>query len=101
MILPDFFRRVISSAALFAFAVLPQSCGPKGKSPAVPADFQDVLTLGDASSEKSHAFEAAQSEVIKGLLDQPARRLMPLNPAAWNGSTAKFKMKVDPEKENY
>lgn len=66
-----------------------------------PSGLRDVITFGDAASEKMHEWRAERSEPIAGLLGEPARRLLPKEPAAWDGGTARFRMQVDPDKPNY
>ena len=61
----------------------------------------DTLTFGDLAAEKAHAFAAERSDVIKGGLDEPARRILPLEPNDWQGGKLAFTMKVDPAKPNY
>ena len=61
----------------------------------------DLMILGDPASEQSHHLEGPQSKAVTGDLGEPARRLLPLEPAAWNGGTIAFTMKVDPTKPNY
>jgi hypothetical protein len=45
----------------------------------------DSITFGDVASEKSHAFSSANSEIIKGGPGESARKLLPLQPANWQG----------------
>jgi hypothetical protein len=45
----------------------------------------DLITFGDVASEKSHAFSSANSEIIKGGPGESARKLLPLQPANWQG----------------
>lgn len=61
----------------------------------------DEIILGNTKSEKKHAFASDGSRVIVGGLDEPARQLLPLSPASWDGGTMTFTMKVDPDKQNY
>jgi hypothetical protein len=61
----------------------------------------DTIVLGDARSENAHALVAERSDAIKGGLDLPARRLLPLTPSDWQGGKVAFKMNVDPAQPNY
>ncbi len=61
----------------------------------------DTIIFGDAASEKSHILRAEGSEIIKGGLDEPARQLLPKEPASFQGGSLTFTIKVDPQKQNY
>jgi hypothetical protein len=61
----------------------------------------DTLTFGDASSEKSHKLTAERSDVIRGGLGEPARRLLPAEPESWEGGRVAFTLKVHPLQPNY
>ncbi|MBC7783869.1 MAG: hypothetical protein H7144_08510 [Burkholderiales bacterium] len=61
----------------------------------------DEIVLGDSASEQSHSLEGAQSEIIRGGLGEPARRLLPLTPVSFDGGFIEFTMKVDPKAQNY
>ncbi len=61
----------------------------------------DAVVFGVEESEKAHAVAGEASEVIKGGLEQPARRLLPREPADWQGGKVAFTMKVDPALPNY
>jgi hypothetical protein len=63
--------------------------------------FADVLVFGDAASENAHALTATDSEIVTGLLDEPARRLLPRGTTDWQGGLLAFTLAVDPEKQNY
>ncbi|MCX7048177.1 MAG: hypothetical protein NTX50_22175 [Candidatus Sumerlaeota bacterium] len=65
------------------------------------APIMDAVIFGDMQSEASHQLAADHSDVIKGGLDEPARRLLPLEPQDWQGGKASFTIKVDPVKQNY
>ncbi|HSI07581.1 MAG TPA: hypothetical protein VK985_03255 [Rariglobus sp.] len=65
------------------------------------AGIVDTLILGDAASERAHQFADDRSEVINGLLDEPARRLLPPKAEDWRGGTLAFDLKVDPVAPNY
>lgn len=65
------------------------------------AGIVDTLILGDAASERAHKFTGERSEVVKGLLDETARRLLPPNSTDWLGGTLAFDLKVDPAAPNY
>jgi hypothetical protein len=66
-----------------------------------PASIVDSIRFGDAKAEAAHALSDDHSETIKGGLDEPARRLLPLEPADWQGGMVTFTMKVDPAVQNY
>ncbi|HKO81097.1 MAG TPA: hypothetical protein VJU78_11915 [Chitinophagaceae bacterium] len=61
----------------------------------------DELFFGNPASERKHALTAIKSEVIKGGLNQTARRLLPLDTSLWYGGSLSFIMKVDPVQQNY
>lgn len=61
----------------------------------------DEIVFGNNASEKKHAFSEKATEVIKGGLNEPARRLMPIESERVEGGNMTFRMKVDPEKQNY
>lgn len=61
----------------------------------------DEITFGNASSEKKHAFSERETEVVKGGLNESARLLMPIEGERVEGGNMTFKMKVDPDKQNY
>lgn len=61
----------------------------------------DEIAFGDASSEQTHELQPANSEVIRGGLEQPARRLLPGGEYPWEGGPLKWTMKVDPKAQNY
>ena len=61
----------------------------------------DTVVFGDSGSEASHALAAVSSESITGALDQPARRLLPLDPVDINGGSLSVTMTVDPLRRNY
>ena len=75
--------------------------------------FVDTLTFGNRPSERAHHLSSAGSEVVKGALAEPARRLLPtthfwraqprrpVRTYSWEGGSLKFTVKVDPEKLNY
>src|SRR5687768_10387493 len=67
----------------------------------VRAELIDSITMGDATSEQSHAIAAVRSEIIEGALGARARQLLPLDPPSWDGGRVAFTVKVDPEKPNY
>jgi len=70
-------------------------------SSATAADYLDVVSLGDAASEQSHGFTQVSSEVIRGGMGEPARRLLPLKPISYDGGSVSFTLKVDPQRQNY
>lgn len=61
----------------------------------------DAVIFGDTASEQAHGFDAGRSEVVTGLLGEPARRLLPPEDADWRGGTLAFTLKVDPAVPNY
>ena len=68
---------------------------------AIQSDVIDTLILGESSSERAHALSATASETFLGGLGQPARRLLPLDPPSHNGGSVSFRLKIDPDKQNY
>lgn len=61
----------------------------------------DTLIFGDAVSEQAHRFEGENTKPVTGALGEPARILLPQNPATWEGGKMSFTMKVDPVQPNY
>ncbi len=45
----------------------------------------DTIVLGDSESEESHNFSTVRSEVVRGGLDQSARRLLQPETESWEG----------------
>lgn len=68
---------------------------------AVASGVVDTLVLGDVTSEQAHRLSADSTEVIRGGLGEPARRLLPREPVSHNGGAIEFVLKVDPEAQNY
>jgi hypothetical protein len=66
-----------------------------------PSGIVDMLTFGDAAAEQAHQLTADHSEVTSGLLGVPARQLLPVQAADWQGGKLAFSMKVDPVKPTY
>jgi len=64
-------------------------------------DMLDRIVLGNADSEKSHGYHDTGSEAGAGGLGQTMRRLLPLNPPSWKGTSLSFTLKADPSKQNY
>src|SRR5581483_10750855 len=69
--------------------------------PALAAPQIDQIVLGDPASEQAHSLTAHHSETLKGAFEEPARRLLPLAPANFDGGSIAFTMKVDPQRQNY
>lgn len=69
--------------------------------PVAPSSIVDVLRPGDAASEAAHRLQSSGSEVYRGGLGEPARRLMPLSSTNWQSGALSFSMRVDPVKTNY
>jgi len=61
----------------------------------------DTLVFGNDASETSHELVAEHSDCAAGGLGEPSRRLLPGNPADWQGGTLKFRVRVDPARQNY
>ena len=61
----------------------------------------DSITFGDTNSENAHNVSAQNSDTIPGLLSEPTRRLLPLEPRSWEGGRIAFTLRVDPDKQNY
>lgn len=61
----------------------------------------DSITFGDAASEQKHNLAATNSDTITGALGQPARRFLPRAKDDWQGGSATFTIKVDPQQPNY
>lgn len=65
------------------------------------AEVADTLRLGDAASESAHGLVATSSDVAKGGLGEPSRRLLPLQPVGDYGGNVKFTVKCDPTLPTY
>lgn len=67
------------------------------------AGVTDTLRFGDRASEQAHAFaaEVSASETVRGLLGEPARRLLPGAAEDWRGGAVRFTLAVDPQKPGY
>lgn len=65
------------------------------------AELVDKIQLGAPESESTHHLVASDGGTSKGGLDQPERTLLPLKPATWKGGKLSFKMKVNPDVQNY
>ena len=76
-------------------------CGFVCALPVTGQNHIDTINLGDKSSEDGHQFQAGNSEQFEGALGSPARRLLPQGEEKWFGGQMIFRMKVDPEKQNY
>jgi hypothetical protein len=61
----------------------------------------DMLVFGSADSEQAHSLKTDHSEITKGALDEPARKLLPGGGEPWEGGRASLTMKVDPQKQTY
>lgn len=61
----------------------------------------DEIILGNTVSEETHALTADGARIITGGLGEPARQLLPLSPASWDGGSITFTMKVNPDAQNY
>ena len=88
-------RAFRKTSALAALLVAARTCL------GAAAGLQDTLVFGDAASETNHSLRVERSEVIRGGLGEPARRLLPLAPQSWEGGRVAFILKVDPAKLNY
>ncbi|HEY1719183.1 MAG TPA: hypothetical protein VGH42_12945 [Verrucomicrobiae bacterium] len=73
------------------------SIGLVAESPAII----DSITFGDVASETNHAFSSVTSEIVKGGLDESARKLLPLQTESWQGGSMAFTLKIDPAQPNY
>ena len=65
------------------------------------SSYIDMVQFGNAENEKNHGFTAVLTEVMKGGMNEPARKMLPRNPVSFDGGTMAFQMKVDPQKQNY
>lgn len=61
----------------------------------------DEIIFGNTLSEKKHAFFEKSSQIIKGGISEPARILLPIEGERVEGGSMTFKMKVDPQSQNY
>lgn len=83
MRLPLLFASIVVSTRLFAGGIV------------------DSLSFGEPASERAHELKADHAEIIKGLLDEPSLRLLPLGADEWRGGTVTFTLKVHPVAPNY
>lgn len=61
----------------------------------------DRLRFGEPASEQAHQLVADGSEVFVGGLGEPARRLLPREPANWQGGRLSFVLRVSPDARTY
>ncbi len=61
----------------------------------------DEIVFGNPSSEKRHSLSQISSQIIKGGLNEPARQLLPVEGERVEGGNMTFKMKVNPDMQNY
>ncbi|MCP5532308.1 MAG: hypothetical protein H7A48_03990 [Akkermansiaceae bacterium] len=87
-------KTTLSRHIRFLLAFVFAACGAHGNA-------LDTLVFGDAASEQAHHTTSDHAEPVKGGLDEPAVRLLPLDPVSYKGGTASFTMKVDPKEQNY
>ncbi len=85
------------AAVVLLVALAPRSVLSAGEPPAMV----DAIAFGDSASEKNHDFSQEHSEVIRGGLGEPARRLLPMTTNDFEGGRMTFTLKVDPAKTNY
>jgi hypothetical protein len=72
-----------------------------GLSTLVSANRVDVITFGNAESEKSHQLDAGRSVIITGGLGESARQLLAPEAENWEGGRIAFTLKVEPDRQNY
>lgn len=65
------------------------------------AEGKDVLVFGNRGSERKHVLADSLTEVYTGGLEETARRMLPREEADWRGGWLRFRMKVNPERQNY
>lgn len=61
----------------------------------------DTLAFGIAADELRHHVAGARSEVVRGGAGQPARRLLPNDPATWDGGALAFTLACDGTRQTY
>ena len=91
----------MSQSKTFLWMCLSLLCTLQFSATAVAQNYLDSINFGDQSSERDHGFQGDLSEIFKGAIDSPARRLKPQRSENWAGGQMLFKLKVDPEKQNY
>ena len=91
------FSTLVGALALPVIAAWP-ACA---QAQAASGTLTDTLAFGDAPSEQAHNLNAVRSDSVTGLLGEPARRLLPLEPQSWEGGKMSFTLKIDPQKPNY
>ena len=62
---------------------------------------KDVLVFGNKVSEAKHGLRDSLTEVYKGGMNETARRMLNGMQPDWQGGKMKFRMRVNPEKQNY
>lgn len=62
---------------------------------------KDVLVFGNKVSEVKHGLRDSLTEVYKGGMNETARRMLNGMQPDWQGGKMKFRMRVNPEKQNY
>lgn len=60
-----------------------------------------MVQFGNGENEKNHSFAGVLTKIVKGGLNEPARKMLPRSPVAFDGGAMAFQMKVDPQKQNY
>lgn len=61
----------------------------------------DEIIFGNTSSEKKHTFSQTATQIIAGGLQESARILLPIEGERVEGGNITFRMKIDPENQNY
>jgi hypothetical protein len=94
-------KRKFFPIVFLALVVLGSTAARGGDAPPTHSVALDTVVLGDAQSEQEHRVTFEQSDVIRGGLGEPARRLLPREPVSFLGGTVSFTLKVDPQRQNY
>lgn len=92
---------IVSGAFLIGYLWNRDTAKPKTATLVEPASAIDSIVFGDGPSEQAHTFKEERSEVLRGGLDEPARRLLPGGEFPWQGGAFEWNMKIDPKKQNY
>ena len=62
---------------------------------------KDVLIFGNRGSELRHGLKDSLTEAYMGGMNETARRMLNAEQPDWKGGKMKFRMKVNPDRQNY
>ena len=87
--------------AMTLIALMAAVCAPHAASASAAAGPIDLLRFGEPASELAHGLTSEASVAAAGVLEQPARRFLPLGGGEWRGGSASFRLKVQAQGQNY